>query len=349
MATAKRSSRQRGVYKRGDTWCIRFSHNGKIHREAIGTYDQAVKAYHARKLQIANGTLEKQYGVQGARKQAPTFNEFADRFLVEYCDAPGNKPSLKRFYVNSLVSLRKRFGPMRLDQISTWHVRKFKSERAKEKHWFTGNPLSPKTINRELAALRRMLNVAKQWEVINANPCDGVPLFTEMQSKAEFLYPAECRALIDAAEDYFKPIPIVALHTGMRKEEILGLTWDQVDFDRNIIRLDEGKTVKTTPEYVPMSGTVVETLSSMPRASKFVFQRRNGVGRLRDVRKPLMAALEGSGIAEQRKRLGKPPLRFHDLRHTTASLMVISGHPLEAPPRPCYGTRTSRPRSGTRI
>ena len=44
----------------------------------------------------------------------------------------------------------------------------------------------------------------------------------------------------------------------------------------------------------------------------------------------LLAALEKSGIAEQRWRMGKPPLRFHDLRHTTASLMVISGQPLEA-------------------
>ena len=219
---------------------------------------------------------------------------------------------------------------MRLDQISTWHVRKYKSERAKEINRLTGEPVSPKTVNRELSTIRRMFNVAKQWEVVRDNPCDGVQLFPEKQNKAEFLYPEECRDLIDAAEDYFRPVLIVAIHTGMRKGEILGLTWDQVDFDNRIIRLDEGKTVKTSLEYVPINNTVVEALSRLPRRDEFVFHREVGNGRLYDVRKPLLAALEKSGIAEQRRRLGKHPLRFHDLRHTTASLMVIFGQPLEA-------------------
>lgn len=86
--------------------------------------------------------------------------------------------------------------------------------------------MSTKTVNRTVATLKRMFNVARQWELVKENPRYGVEMFPEKQTKAEYLMPEECRALIAAAEDYFRPILVMAIHTGMRKGEIPGLTWD---------------------------------------------------------------------------------------------------------------------------
>jgi integrase len=330
MRTTKKSSRQRGVYPRGDTWCIRYEYLGKQRREAIGSYDQAVKAYHARKVQIANGVYEREYGVQAAKKQLPTFKEFATRFLVEYCGAPGRKPALKQSYEIHIQILLPYFGNMRLDQITSWSVRKFKLERSKQRLKSTGKLISPKYVNRSLAALKRMFNVARQWEIMKDNPCFGVEMFPEKQTKAEFLTPEECQRLVNAADAYFRPVLITAIHTGMRRGEILSLTWDQIDLDNRIIRLDEGKTIRTELEYVPIDITLAEALSRLPRQGEYLFMRIKGSGPLKDIRKPFLHALDKSGIAEERHRAGKPRLRFHDLRHTTASLMLMAELPLES-------------------
>ena len=67
----------------------------------------------------------------------------------------------------------------------------------------------------------------------------------------------------------------------------------------------------------------------MERHGEYVFTRERGEGPLRDVRKPFEKALERSGTAKERKRKGKSRLRFHDLRHTTASNMVMAGVSVE--------------------
>lgn len=329
MMKANRSSRQRGVYKRGSKWCIRYSYKGKTVRETIGKYEYAVKAYHARKAQIAEGAFEQQYGFRVQKQKLPTFMEFADKFLEDYCDAPHRKVSLRRNYVNDLKALIPFFGTMRLDEITKWHVQKFRTERAKQIAKCTGKVISPKTVNRSLASLKRMFNVAKSWGLIKENPVLGIEMFPEKQTKLEYLMPEECRRLIDAADNYFKPILTMAIHTGMRKGEILGLKWNQGDLRNMLIRLDESKTVRTQLEYVPLGRTVCKILAKLERQGEYVFYMERGEGPLRDIRRPFRKALEKSGIAAERKRGGKSPLRFHDLRHTTTSNMAMVRIPLD--------------------
>ncbi|MFA6450176.1 MAG: tyrosine-type recombinase/integrase, partial [bacterium] len=100
-----------------------------------------------------------------------------------------------------------------------------------------------------------------------------------------------------------------------------------------IITLDVGKTVTEKPQYIPIDDTlhdVLKGLRSNPNRDKWVFPYKYKRGHLTDVRQVFHKALKRSGIAEERRRAGRPPLRFHDLRHTAASLMLMSGEPLEA-------------------
>ena len=329
---AKNSTRQRGVYKRGNRWYIRYAVDGRDVRESIGTsYEAAVKAYHSRQLEIAEGKFQRNMGFEQQKTVLPSFNDFADRFLKEYCQAPGKKPSLWEFHDKTLRALRPFFGDKRLDEISKSDVKNFKHIRARQVSRFTGKQISPKTVNRALATLKRMFNVAiHEWDMPLRNPCEGVAMFPEKQGEAVYLSQEECARLIEAAESYFRPIIITAIHTGMRRNEILSLTWDRIDMANRVIRLDEGKTVRTEPEYVPIDDTLAETFSRLPRRGCYVFLRSKGPGPLKGIRRPFLKALERSGIAEERRKQGKPSVRFHDLRHTTASQMVMAGLPLEA-------------------
>ncbi|MFH1742540.1 MAG: site-specific integrase [bacterium] len=330
MEKAKRSARQRGVYKRGTSWYIRYKHKGKLYRESVGpSHEKAVQALYARKLQIAEGTFEQTYGVKSRKSKPVTFNQFADRFLSEYSSAPGKKPSLREFYECELVALRRHMGDMPLSHIARGDVIRFKMRRASEFRKDGQKKVAPSTVNRALAALSKIFNYAIQCGLIKENPCKGVERFKEKRGRVVYLEPHECTALIEAMAPHARPVIIALLNTGARRNEILSLDWKQVDMKRRQIVLDESKTADEEPEYLPINDTLYRTFQEIgPKKSGPVFVNREG-RQFRDIRTPFFTALKKTGIAEARRRAGKPPLRIHDLRHTTASLLSMEGQPLQ--------------------
>jgi integrase len=147
------------------------------------------------------------------------------------------------------------------------------------------------------------------------NPVRGVKLYKENNRRLRFLLVDEMRSLIDNCQPHLRPIVITALNTGMRVGEILGLRWDEVDFDRGQILVRTSKNGE--PRHVEMNGLLADTLRQMQRRPQnpYVFGSRDG-NPYADIRKSFKSALAASGIAE---------FRFHDLRHTFASHLVMNG------------------------
>ena len=126
----------------------------------------------------------------------------------------------------------------------------------------------------------------------------------------------ECRTLIDACVSHLKPIVIAALNTGMRKEEILSLEWEKhVDLKHGFILLDITKNGDR--REIPINQTLKNTLQGIPRRldSPYVFIDQDGK-RFKNVRRSFHSALRKTGIKD---------FTFHDLRHTFASHLVMSG------------------------
>lgn len=328
---ATKSSRRRGIYKRGNVWYISYKQNGKHIRESVGPkYEDAETVLHMRKLQIREAKFEGKFGLKPRNNRMPKFADIAQRFLIEYCDAPGSKKSLRIFHQNNLLALVRCFGHMRLDEITTWHIRKFKMDRVRQISEHTGRLISTSTFNRERSTLSVIFNVArKHWGYQIMNPVSDVERFPDPPAKTEYLEVDEIHTLIEAADPYFKPILLCAVYTGMRREEILSLKWKNVDLKRRIITLSEGKTVKDKVEYVPIGGTMFQLFSEIRRTSgdEYVFEEKPGSGRLKCIKRPYVRAMKNSGIAEARLKAGKPSLRFHDLRHTCASQMTMADVP----------------------
>ena len=84
-----------------------------------------------------------------------------------------------------------------------------------------------------------MLSLAVEWQLLDRHPLASVKALQEPPGRVRFLAPEEITALLAACGPHLRPIVVCALHTGMRKAEILGLTWDQVDLRQRVDPRDE--------------------------------------------------------------------------------------------------------------
>jgi len=167
----------------------------------------------------------------------------------------------------------------------------------------------------ELACLKHMFTMTIHWEKAARNPVKEVKFFKEPEGRLRWLTNEESKRLIDAANDHIRSIIITALNTGMRRGEILSLTWDQVDFDRGLITVEKSKNDGI--RHIPMNKQLTEELKTVKinTLGKYVFAKSKGKP-YKEIRTGYLNALKRSGIKK---------CRFHDLRHTFASHLVMNG------------------------
>ncbi len=128
----------------------------------------------------------------------------------------------------------------------------------------------------------------------------------------------EADELIQTCRGSFRSLVITALHTGMRRGEILGLTWDQVNMAQGMIRLTHTKNGES--REIPINDTVRSVLAGLRTRIDvpWVFHDEEGY-KFKNTRKRFEAAC---------KRVELTNFHFHDLRHTFASWLVMAGVPL---------------------
>jgi len=133
-----------------------------------------------------------------------------------------------------------------------------------------------------------------------------------------FLSLEECQRLIEAAEPHLKPIIITALNTGMRKGEILTLTWRQIELKHGYIHLE--KTKNGERRDIPMNDTLKTLFKSLLKNRRldldYVFVNPDTGKRFHNIKRNFATACRRAGITD---------FRFHDLRHTFASHLVMNG------------------------
>jgi len=164
--------------------------------------------------------------------------------------------------------------------------------------------------------MRRMFNVArKEWKWIKENPVADLSFsIGNKNARERWLSVEEEKLLLVKATnpEWLRPLIIVALHTGMRRGEILNLTWKDIDFVRRVIRVMQSKNGEK--RTIPMSQTVLMTLKGFGKVidiSGRVFPIA-----VRSLREAYDKTLEKAGIKD---------FHFHDLRHTFATRLVQNG------------------------
>lgn len=203
------------------------------------------------------------------------------------------------------------------------------------------------TAARSLAVLGAILQFGVDRHVILSNPAKGVKLL-KGEKKERFLSHREVVALADALavmesaaskdEDRINSTMAAAIRvlmlTGCRKNEVLGLQWDWIDWDRSCLRLPDSKT---GAKVVPLASAALKVLADLERKDKcpFVFPAVRGKGHVVGLQKAWeVLRVRATELARQRaKEAGEPverapdlsTVRLHDLRHSFASFAVADG------------------------
>ncbi len=180
-------------------------------------------------------------------------------------------------------------------------------------------------VNRELEKMRRLLNIAGREGWILRNPMrSGDPLISvaDERKRERILTRDEELRLLAACENryqkHLRPILICALDTGMRRGEIFGLKWSDVDFEERVLTIRAFNTKTMKERQVSLTTRLTLELERLWYASpkvrdQLVFGFTNNVKK---------------SFTSVRTEAGLPDIRFHDLRHTAATRLVASHLPL---------------------
>lgn len=260
---------------------------------------------------------EKYEAIFEKKQETPiTFNELAD----QYVETSRFQKSYASFKARIIPVLRQAFGEKLLSKISYLDLEIFRNRRKGEISK-RGTPRSAARVNRELAVLKHMLNKAMEWGMLEAPFKRGKSLmFKENIDRLRFLIEEEIEPLLSACLPHLRPIVETALLTGMRSGELLSLRWEQIV--NGMIYLKDTKGNK--PRQIPISERLEQVLKEVRRRHQFkspyVFCNKGG-DRFNDIRASFKSACRKAGIVD---------FRFHDLRHTFASHLVMRGVGLKA-------------------
>ena len=197
-------------------------------------------------------------------------------------------------------------------EISAARISQYKAERLGTKSEHTGRPLTAAAVNRPLALLRHLLRLAhEEWELLDAVP--RIRLEKEPQGRIRWLESDEEARLLAACaksqNQELLAIVTLALETGLRRGELLGLTWDRVDMSRGVIRLEVTKSGKR--REVPMRQAVYDILAAVAGP------REGRVWRSSNIRTAFERTVTAAKLDS--------PFHFHDCRHHFASWFVMRG------------------------
>jgi integrase len=183
--------------------------------------------------------------------------------------------------------------------------------------------LKPASINRIISTVKHMFTKAVDWELVEADTLKKVRKVKQLREdrRLRFLSIEEAQGLISVCDEHLKPIVMTALNTGMRKGEILGLRWSQVDLQHGFILLD--KTKNGERREIPVNDTLRTVFRSLCRRIDVphVFYDEKQLRNYQNVKRSFATALDRAKITD---------FHFHDLRHTFASQLVMAGVDLVA-------------------
>jgi len=290
------------IYKRGGAWCVNFkTAEGRRVRETVGPSKRvAEQVLSLRMTQV----LENRYFPASKALGRMPFNEFAQMYIDRVV------PLLKsvRTEHNRVASWVKILGARPLAGISRAEIEAWRRDRMAT--------CKPATINRDLSRLRRMLNIAVEWDLLEESPMEGMKFLRENNARTRYLSIQECQRLIASCiAPHIRAIVTVALHAGMRLGEILNLHWQDIDFQSGFMLIRDSKNGDARP--VPMDKTVIALFAAYPRRPgvDLVFAGPSG-HKYTDIRVGFRNACDRAGITD---------FRFHDCRHSYASHFIMAG------------------------
>ena len=274
-----------------------------------------------------------------------TFGQYLEQWLDDYVKdnlRPRTAESYEQLARNHIIPI---LGKIKLQKLLPNHLSKFYTDRLRNGRMDGNGGLSPRTVRYLHSIIREALNHAVKLQIVNRNVAEAVNPPKNKTSQFHAWTHEEARKFLDSVKDErLYALYVLALTTGMRRGELLGLCWKDIAFDKRILQvrralvranheliLQEPKTAKGR-RSIPISEMACAALKARLKEQElekkltdyqeqgFVFTNESG------------GPLDPHALTKQFKRYSKkaglPEIRFHDLRHTHASLLLEQGiHP----------------------
>jgi site-specific recombinase XerD len=297
----------RGVFERprgSGNWWIRYAdEQGRIHREKAGPKSLAVRLYTRRKAEVQ----ERRFFPERFRCRDVLLADFIRDYLARIQGALRSYVDLERHGRVWQAAL----GDRPLRQVVAGDVQRHVAKRL--------TTMRPASVNRELAFLKRVYNVAIADGLLETNPVRQVKLLTENNARVRYLTDSEeVRLRAETGETRWSVVAL-ALNTGLRRGELFALRWDNVDFTTNVLTIPRTKAGRM--RHVPMNAAVRAILGALERRGRSPYVLPSATGQ---------TALDAQNLINRvftpaLQRAGITDFRWHDLRHTFASRLVMSG------------------------
>lgn len=253
-----------------------------------------------------------------AEAKKHTLNEMIDRYLNQELS---RRPKTKKDQERHFVWWKKEIGTYLLSDITPALIVQCRDKLSNGSTQYESSRANG-TVNRYLAALSKCFTIGvKEWGWLEENPVRKVSKFSEPRGRVRFLNDDERKQLLDVCKKsenpYLYPIVLVALSTGARKNEVLTLTWDQIDLRHRTIILHETKNGER--RALPITNIIYKLLEEHAKIrridSKLLFPSSTPNTPV-SIRNGWVKALQEAKIED---------FRFHDLRHSAASYLAMNG------------------------
>ncbi|MGE5703305.1 MAG: site-specific integrase [Clostridia bacterium] len=338
------------IQKRGNSWLITVD----VGRDSKGKRIRKTKTVHAANKREAEKEAAKfQIEVDADEYIAPekmSFSAFAEEWKSKYGDKHLSPKTLETYMFNLKNHILPEFGHLRIDQLKPFHIlsllEKLEQDGARKDGKQGG--LSSASIRFVHRVLNDILARAVDWKIIKNNPVTSTKR-PKVQNKEAVVYDAKEAAEVFAALEnepiMWRLMITLALTTALRRGELLGLEWKHMDLEGGIIEvkqsmsyvdgehiLKEPKT-KNAQRKVSLPPSIIADLKAYKiQKSKqrlelgdlweggghfFVFSADNG--------NPLYPTSPGKWFRRFQKRHNLKQIRFHDLRPTSATLLINQG------------------------
>lgn len=270
------------------------------------------------------------------------FSDYLDFWLKNSCKDRLSINTYEEYELKVNKHIKPYLGNIKLDKLKTLQIQNFYTLKLE-------GELSPRTVMSFHKIIHRALEQAVKWQLIPYNVANGVEKPKVSQEETQILNEVELKCLISKAKNTNLYIPIViGAYTGMRRGEVLGLTWDNVNLNDGTIRIS--KTLSSTKQGIVFTEPKTKNSNRKIAISKSVVEilKRNKVEQLKNKMRlgnsykdnNMVCCKENGDFIDPKNfsrdfhnlvvKSGIKNIRFHDLRHTHASLLVKLGvHPKE--------------------
>lgn len=306
----------KGVQKKGHLYYGYLYYRNRVYwSRGFATAEEASRWRAKTKNDLLNNTY--------VEKKKTTVGEFIQQYLKEYA-----KPNLRAGTVKNNESILRLYilpnlGNVKIQELKPLHIQRLQNKLLKTR--------SPIYVFNIMRLLRQVLNIAVKWEVIPHNPSLKIDLPRVGKKEYRILSPGQLMSILNRIGKRDRAIIGLAAFAGLRRGEIFGLQWQDIDLKQKKVDLQRqyflGKIMPLKTESSKIQLPICRKLAIilgewklLSGSQKWVFSGKNN--------KPLYP---DTWIAKHFRKILKennvPPMRFHDLRHTFVSILIGEGIP----------------------